>query len=53
MELTFDPLDSFSLRMTESGEVQIVQLRSATRYYYIPWEPTTFIFKGYNPYIGG
>ena len=18
-----------------------------------PWEPTTFIFKGYNPYIGG
>ena len=20
---------------------------------FIPWEPTTFIFKGYNPYIGG
>ena len=20
---------------------------------YIPWEPTTFIFRGYNPYIGG
>ena len=22
-------------------------------YMYIPWEPTTFIFTGYNPYIGG
>ena len=22
-------------------------------YIYIPWEPTTFIFRGYNPYIGG
>ena len=21
--------------------------------YYIPWEPTTFIYRGYNPYIGG
>ena len=20
---------------------------------FIPWEPTTFIFRGYNPYIGG
>ena len=20
---------------------------------YIPWEPNTFIFRGYNPYIGG
>ena len=19
----------------------------------LPWEPTTFIFRGYNPYIGG
>jgi len=19
----------------------------------IPWEPTTFIFRGYNPYVGG
>jgi len=19
----------------------------------VPWEPTTFIFRGYNPYIGG
>ena len=22
-------------------------------YIYIPWEPTTFIFRGYNPYFGG
>ena len=22
-------------------------------YIYIPWEPKTFIFRGYNPYIGG
>ena len=21
--------------------------------YRIPWEPKTFIFRGYNPYIGG
>ena len=21
-------------------------------YIYIPWEPQTFIFRGYNPYIG-
>ena len=21
--------------------------------YTIPWEPTTFIFRGYNPYLGG
>ena len=21
--------------------------------YTVPWEPTTFIFRGYNPYIGG
>ena len=21
--------------------------------YIMPWEPTTFIFRGYNPYIGG
>ena len=20
---------------------------------FLPWEPTTFIFRGYNPYIGG
>ena len=20
---------------------------------HVPWEPTTFIFRGYNPYIGG
>ena len=20
---------------------------------YLPWEPKTFIFSGYNPYIGG
>ena len=23
------------------------------RIYFIPWEPKTFIFRGYNPYIGG
>ena len=22
-------------------------------YIYIPWEPTTFIFRGCNPYLGG
>ena len=21
-------------------------------YIYIPWEPTTFMFSGYNPYFG-
>ena len=21
--------------------------------HHLPWEPTTFIFKGYNPYVGG
>ena len=21
--------------------------------YFLPWEPTTFIFRGYNPYFGG
>ena len=23
------------------------------QYITIPWEPTTFIFRGYSPYIGG
>ena len=32
------------------------ELQPATRSlidYQLPWEPKTFIFRGYNPYIGG
>ena len=29
-------------------EVVVVNVKK-----YIPWEPNTFIFRGYNPYIGG
>ena len=28
-------------------------LRGTSPEYQLPWEPITFIFRGYNPYIGG
>ena len=37
------------------GKGRVVKYYDLARYLYksIPWEPTTFIFRGYNPYIGG
>ena len=27
--------------------------KKSSNKYCMPWEPKTFIFRGYNPYIGG
>ena len=47
------PADAYIVKMMILGTVLPQHCNPVIQMNRLPWEPKTFIFKGYNPYIGG